>query len=295
MESMSATPPESEIDLTALTTARTLACGEVFGGNEPVHTAIELPGLHGVLYSHPCHGARGGDVHYLSVCGSGLLARVCIADVLGHGEVVAQVSAQMHAHLRRSVDVIDERRVFREMDRRLQHIGVRAMTTAVLLTYYPPSRRLTVSYAGHPPAWNFASSERRWTRLRVAGEDRAGVPMNLPLGTGFESGYDRSRLRPNVGDRLLIVTDGVLEAPSPTGEDFGVEGVERVLADTTLLSPESLVRALLDALAGHTTASTPGHDDVTIFVGEIVPGPKGPAVWHVLKNRLLTRVIPSLR
>ena len=32
-----------------------------------------------------------------------------------------------------------------------------------------------------------------------------------------------------------------------------------------------------------------------LFVGEIVPGPKGPAVWHVLKNRLLTRVTPSLR
>ena len=56
-----------------------------------------------------------------------------------------------------------------------------------------------------------------------------------------------------------------------------------------------LVEYLLDALAGHTGMSTPVHDDVTIFVGEIVQGPKGPAVWHVLKNRLLTRVIPSLR
>jgi sigma-B regulation protein RsbU (phosphoserine phosphatase) len=292
MENMSTTTSEMEIDLTA-TTARSLACGEVFGGNEPIHTTIELPGLHGVLYSHPCHGARGGDVHYVSVCGSGLLARVCIADVLGHGEVVAQVSAQMHAHLRRSVDVIDERRVFREMDRRLQDIGVRAMTTAALLTYYPPSRRLTVSYAGHPPAWILSSTERRWARLTVA--DRPGAPTNLPLGTGFKSDYGRSRQRMTEGDRLVIVTDGVLEAPSPAGDDFGVDGVERVLAETTLQSPESLVRALLDALAGHTGAPTPGHDDVTIFVGEIVPGPKGPAVWHVLKNRLLTRVIPSLR
>jgi sigma-B regulation protein RsbU (phosphoserine phosphatase) len=293
MKSMSATPSEMEIDLTALTTARTLACGEVFGGNEPIHTTIELPGVHGVLYSHPCHGARGGDVHYVSVCGSGLLARICIADVVGHGEVVAQVSAQMHAHLRRSVDVIDERRVFREMDRRLEEIGVRAMTTAALLTYYPPSRRLTVSYAGHPPAWILSTPEGRWARLNVA--DRPGVPMNLPLGTGFKSEYGRSRQRMTVGDRLVVVTDGVLEAPGPTGDEFGAEGVERVLAETTLQSPESLVRALLDALAGHTGLSTPVHDDVTIFVGEIVPGPRGPAVWHVLKNRLLTRVIPSLR
>jgi serine phosphatase RsbU (regulator of sigma subunit) len=295
MEVMSSTPLEGEVNLSTVATARTLACGEVFGGNEPVHTTIELPGLHGVLYSHPCHGARGGDVHYLSVCGSGLLARVCIADVLGHGEVVAQVSAQMHAHLRRSVDVIDERRVFREMDRRLQDIGVRAMTTAALLTYYPPSRRLTVSYAGHPPGWRCSSADGRWTRLSVAGEDRAGVAMNLPLGTGFESAYGRSRQRMTLGDRLVMVTDGVLEAPSATGEEFGEAGVERVLLDTTRHSPERLVRALLDALAAHTGGPGPVHDDVTIFVGEIVPGPKGPAVWHVLKNRLLTRVIPSLR
>jgi serine phosphatase RsbU (regulator of sigma subunit) len=169
------------------------------------------------------------------------------------------------------------------------------MTTAALFTYYPPSRRLTVSYAGHPPAWIVSVTDRRWTRLSVARADRPGVPMNLPLGTGFKSDYGRERQRMTVGDRLVVVTDGVLEAPSHTGDDFGAEGVERVLANTTLQSPESVVRALLDALATHTGASTPVHDDVTIFVGEIVPGPKGPAVWHVLKNRLLTRVIPSLR
>ena len=286
---------ESELDLAAVASPRSLACGEVFGGNEPIHTAIDLPGLHGVLYSHPCHGARGGDVHYMSVCGSGLLARVCIADVVGHGEVVAKVSAQMHAHLRRSVDVIDERRVFREMDRRLQAIGVRAMTTAALLTYYPPSRRLTVSYAGHPPGWIFSSADQRWTRLNVEAAQRAGLAMNLPLGTGLESAYDRARRRVDVGDRLVMVTDGVLEAPSPDGDEFGTGGVERVLHDITIQSAESLMRALLDRLSDHTGGSGSVHDDVTMFVGEIVPGPPGPAIWHVLKNRLLTRVIPSLR
>ena len=47
-----------------------LACGEVHGGNEPIHQAVALPGLHGVLYSHPCHGVRGGDVHYMSASAS---------------------------------------------------------------------------------------------------------------------------------------------------------------------------------------------------------------------------------
>jgi phosphoserine phosphatase RsbU/P len=293
MDDMSPTSLEGQLNLADLAAPRTLACGEVFGGNDRIHTAIELPGLHGVLYSHPHHGAKGGDVHYLSVCGSGLLARVCIADVLGHGDVVSQVSAQMHAHLRRSVDVIDERRVFREMDRRLQTMGVRAMTTAALLTYYPPSRRLTMSYAGHPPAWILSAADRRWSRLMVEGEDRSGVPRNLPLGTGFASSYSRVRQRMAIGDRLVLVTDGVLEAPNTAGDEFGDQGVERVLNDATLQSSESLVRALLDALAGHTGSTAPIHDDVTIYVGEVVPGPRGPALWHVLKNRLLTRVMPS--
>ena len=87
------------------------ACGEMKGGNGTIHAQVALPGLRGVLYSRPCAGASGGDIHYLSECGSGPLARVCLADVAGHGSAVAAVGAEMHAHLRRSVDVIATRRL----------------------------------------------------------------------------------------------------------------------------------------------------------------------------------------
>ena len=267
-----------------------LACGEVYGGNEPIHQAVSLPGVEGVLYSHPCHGARGGDVHYVSVCGSGLLARICVADVIGHGELVAKISAQMHAHLRRSVDVIDERRIFRMLDRRLQDLGLRAMTTAAIATYYPPSRRLTISYAGHPPAWIRAAADAEWSRLQLAGDTTPGVAMNMPLGSGFGSEYQRTRRRMMIGDRLLLITDGVLDAEDGAGAEFGVEGVERVLAATRDADAGTVVQGLLDALARHTGCNLPQHDDVTIFMGEIVAGPRGPALWHVLKNRLLTRI-----
>jgi serine phosphatase RsbU (regulator of sigma subunit) len=273
----------------------TLACGEVHGGNEPIHTAVDLPGLTGALYSRPCQGARGGDVHYLSVCGSGLLSRVCVADVAGHGEVVAKVSAQMHAHLRRSVDVLDERRVFREMDRRLKAIGIRAMTTAALLTYYPPSRRLTFSYAGHPPGWVRRADEAVWRRLEVEPTSPASGPSNLPLATGFDSDYGRARMQMRLGDRIMLVTDGVLDAPSPAGDEFGAAGVDRVLAQVGRQPSDEVARALLDALAAHTGVDEPAHDDVTVFVGEIVKGPPGPALWHVLKNRLFRRIIPLSR
>jgi serine phosphatase RsbU (regulator of sigma subunit) len=264
-----------------------LACGEVRGGNEPVFTEVLLPGLEGTLYSSPCHGPQGGDVHYLSVCGSGLLARVCLADVAGHGETIAAIGREMHQQLRNSVDIVDERRVLAALDARLATGEHRAITTAALLTYYPPARRLTVSYAGHPPAW--LHRQGAWAPLAVDQPKAARGPMDLPLGTGLGPSYSRGRHRLTPGDRVLVVTDGVLEAPSPGGVEFGAAGVEAVLTSCAG-SCAALAANLLDALRAHTGCDPLVHDDVTFFVGEFVDGPPGPAIWHVVKNRLLSRV-----
>jgi serine phosphatase RsbU (regulator of sigma subunit) len=262
------------------------ACGEVRGGNETVYASVELPGLRGILYSRPCHGPQGGDVHYLSVCASGLLSRICVADVAGHGQTVAAVGREMHAHLRHSVNTFDDRRVLSELDRRLDAESLHAITTAALLTYYHPSQRLTVSYAGHPPGWLYSAANDRWTRLDAAEPGpHEPKPIGLPLGTGLTSGYTRRRLHAAPGDRVLLVTDGVLEAPAPDGSEFGVAGVEAALAG----SPDDIAGRLLAALRAHAQIDELAHDDVTFFVGEFVDGPPGPALWHVLKNRVFGR------
>jgi serine phosphatase RsbU (regulator of sigma subunit) len=93
-----------------------LVCNEVWGGNRAFYGPVELPGLRGVLYSQASDGTRGGDVHYLSVCGSGLISRACLADVTGHGESVAAISETMHDLLRRSVNRMDERKVLQRLN-----------------------------------------------------------------------------------------------------------------------------------------------------------------------------------
>ena len=166
-----------------------LACGEVRGGNQMVHAAIDLPGLEGTLYSSACDGPHGGDIHYLSVCGSGLLTRLCLADVAGHGDAVAAVGREMYGQLRRSVDIIDERRVLRAIDRRVSSAEFATMTTAVLVTYYPPSKRLTVSYAGHPPAWYYTARTGTWASIEPEpAPSSSRGPVGLPLGTGLSPG-----------------------------------------------------------------------------------------------------------
>jgi hypothetical protein len=38
-------------------------------------------------------GASGGDVHYVSVCPNGLVSRIALADVSGHGQAVVLLGA----------------------------------------------------------------------------------------------------------------------------------------------------------------------------------------------------------
>jgi len=271
-------------------TGEGFTCGEVRGGNGFTHQLVELPGLRGVLYSRPCEGAHGGDIHYLSKCGSGLMSRVCLADVAGHGEAVSAIGRGIHDHLRRSVDVIDERKVLSRFNARLNAGSVQAMTTVVLTTYYPPRRRLTVCYAGHPVGWLYRAETSRWTMLQSEATPPTTGPvfLDIPIGLGFTPAFTRHRFRVSPGDRLLLITDGVLETTSPDDNQFDRHGIDRLLEAGGGTCQEVADR-LLAALHRHADADALGHDDVTFFLGEIVEGPPGPALWHVVKNRLLNR------
>jgi serine phosphatase RsbU (regulator of sigma subunit) len=274
-------------DVVRFEAAARFTCGEVRGGNTPIHEQVELPGIRGVLYSSPCGGARGGDVHYLSICGSGLLSRMCLADVAGHGQTVEAIGREMHACLRRSVDMVDQRRVLSALDARLVATGLSAQTTAALATYYPPSRRLSVSYAGHPPGWIYRVADRRWAPLLSQDASPGRGLTDLPLGTGLAPAFTRHRFVMEQGDRVLLVTDGVLEAVSPDGAHFGDAAMEALLRADTGGDLESLPMALLESLHSHACSDRLTHDDVSFLVVEFVAGPPGPALWHVVKNRLL--------
>jgi serine phosphatase RsbU (regulator of sigma subunit) len=266
------------------------ACGEVRGGNDIAHSLVDLPGLRGIVYSRPCEGASGGDIHYLSRCGSGLMARVCLADVAGHGPMVAAVGREIHDHLRRSVDVVDERKVFTRFNSRLESQRLLTMTTAVLVTYYPPSRRLTVSYAGHPRGWLYRGAERAWEPLYLPVQPPPTRPayIDLPLGVGLPTTFTRHRFKVQPGDRVLLITDGVLETTSPDDAPFDTHGVEAILKSGAA-GYEELAARLVTALHEHAEVDHLAHDDVTFFLGEFTEGPRGPALWHVVKNRLLQR------
>lgn len=261
-------------------------CSEIWGGNRPIDRDVHAPGMRGRLFSRPCDGGSGGDVHYLSVCGSGLLSRLCIADVAGHGEAVSSVSRQIHGLLRKFMNNLDQRRVLAELNRTLESADEPILTTAAAFSYYPPSRTLSYSYAGHPPAWYYDRSLQRWSVLELPPASGRGL-FNLPLSVDSRATFTRGKRRVEMGDRLFILSDGVLEAPAPDGELFGVERVSELLARHRAEPPTQLAEHIIAALVSFTNGQPLNHDDVTLMLLEFEPGPVGPAIWHAVRNRLL--------
>jgi sigma-B regulation protein RsbU (phosphoserine phosphatase) len=265
-------------------------CAEIWGGNRAVQAPIELPGIRGWVFSQPCEGGRGGDIHYLSICSSGLISRMCLADVAGHGRSVALASGEIYRLLRRYMNNFDERRVLSDLNERLLANREARMTTAVTASYFPPLRRLSLSCAGHPPAWLYRQKEDRWQRVPslTDGSPAPGL-VDLPLATDAQTSFSRRKFQVAPGDRLLLVTDGVLEAPAPEGELYGEARLARMLEENRQADVQVLAQAIVDDVVAYTRDPLLSHDDVTLLLTEIVTGPPGLGVWEMVKNRVLGR------
>ena len=148
-------------------TPERMQCMEVWGGNSGVNRAFEMPGLETWVFSKPhLESVAGGDVYYLSSCASGRITRMLLADVSGHGPAVADLATGLRNLMRKNVNLVKQSRFVTGMNRQFLRLSEQgAFATAVVATFFQPTRRLTVCNAGHPPPLLFDASENRWSPI----------------------------------------------------------------------------------------------------------------------------------
>jgi PAS domain S-box-containing protein len=100
--------------------------------------------------------------------------------------------------------------------------------------------------------------------------DRAGMVIqsfassNLPLGivSSAESPFSPVEFHLGAGSQVVMCSDGVLEAVSRTGVDFGAERLQRALAAA---SPETRLASVTQALTDHLGGGQ-AHDDMSLLI-----------------------------
>ncbi|MBT8485087.1 MAG: SpoIIE family protein phosphatase [Phycisphaerae bacterium] len=187
-----------------------------------------------------------------------------IADAAGHGPAAATVVAMLNAILSASPAELDEPGDLLRFANR--HLYAKRLdgtfVTAILARYDPVSRWLTYARAGHPPALLMTPDPdgARLERLEEAG--------GLPLGIEADVHYDEQTVEMKPGQTLVLYTDGVTEAMSPTGAQFEVGGIERSLNECSG-EPDCVIGHVGQALRAHEAGRRPA-DDQTVLVLKVL-------------------------
>jgi len=247
-----------------------LICSGIWGGIRNRDQDISTGGLAAALYSSSCDGGKGGDIYFVGACKGCSLTRVAVADVVGHGQAVSDVSQYVYDSLKAHICDPDSGIILSEMNQLATRRGLDAMTTAVIVAYSGARSEAYLSYAGHPPVFLKRANEATWS---VVGSDRqdngsGGPGVDLPLAVDPDTVYRQQVTAVSPGDRLFIYTDGVTEAPNARGELFGAARLNAVLDANAQNSPSQLRTAVLQALHGH-TGNGLTHDDVTLIAMRI--------------------------
>lgn len=243
-----------------------IRCAEVWGGIRNAELEAVTSGVRASLFSSSCEGGEGGDVYYFSVCGADSLTRVALADVTGHGQTVSQVGRWLYDALAARMNSARGDRVLAELNNLADHYGFAAVSTLAVAQFYRRNSQLYVSYAGHPPALVYRRSDNSWQPLEVPEE--AGL-VNLPIGVSDQTRYAQHGMPLVSGDRVLLYTDGVIEAPGADHTLFGMARLLSVVERHAGAPLEEFRSAILEAVRTHTGGSL-AHDDVTVLALEVI-------------------------
>jgi len=206
----------------------------------------------------PAYEVGGDSFDY--ACGMSAMA-AGIFDAMGHGLTAARLSAFGVATYRnarrRGDDLEGQARAIHEAVRDcFEREGY--MTGQVWSIDLLAPENTTVVCAGHPhPILQHRSTTPEPRPLR------GGLPFGVP----FDNVLHAEPFPLEPGDRLTMFSDGILDATPDDGDEFGMESLYSVLAETRSAPPREATRRIIQAVRQHRAADL--VDDATVLIVDI--------------------------
>ena len=216
----------------------------------------EVHNLSTIDYAGHCVAARevGGDYYDFLDAGDRTVGFV-LGDVSGKGVPAALLMANLQACFRSQEPhtLLQPGHVLETVNRHFfDSTTAERFATLFFGIYDDRTRSLRYVNCGHVPPM----------LLRASGEMETLDPTATPIGAfrHWDCAEREVTLRP--GDTLLVYSDGVTEAESPAGEDFGEERLTRCLRQSSGMPAPSLVHCIVENVSEFSHGSR--YDDVTV-------------------------------
>ena len=216
----------------------------------PVVAGYELQGI-----SFPCYEI-GGDYYDFIERDDGRLV-IALGDVSGKGTAAALLMSSLHAAIHAqtgSHDTIVE--TISAVNRYLaDNIPNNRFVTLFYAELDPESGAVSFLNAGHNPP----------LIVHAAGTVEQLASGGLPLGIKADADYREGRTTLQMGDVLVIYSDGVTEAASPSGEEFGPTRLYEVVSRNVDASAAG-IRDRIESALTKFSQGTQAADDITLVI-----------------------------
>jgi phosphoserine phosphatase RsbU/P len=196
---------------------------------------------------------------------------VLVADVTGHGVPAALIASMLKvAFAGQTAHADDPARVLAGLNRALCGKFEEHFVTAAYVFVDLDNLILRYAGAGHPP---LLLAPRSNGHARES-ESREIEANGLMLGLFPEATYTSVEIPLDAGDRLLLYTDGILEAMNTAREEFGKSRLKKFLSASSS-STAHLADSLLLELRrwSGADAGRAQDDDITLLVLDFHPSP----------------------
>jgi len=216
----------------------------------PSVPGYELQGI-----SFPCYEI-GGDYYDFIQREDGRLV-IALGDVSGKGTAAALLMSSLHAAIHAQTGSHDTL------------VETISAVNRYLADNIPPNRFVTLFYAELDPesgAVSFLNAGHNPPLIvHAAGTVEQLASGGLPLGIKADADYREGRTHLQMGDVLVIYSDGVTEAASPSGEEFGPTRLYEVVSRNVDASAAG-IRDRIESALTKFSQGTQAADDITLVI-----------------------------
>ncbi len=202
----------------------------------------------------------GGDFYDAALVDDKNLV-IAIADVMGKGVPAAMFAAIFRSHLLARPELAPTPGKMLSWMNRVLYAdlsGVDMFVTAQIIHMDLETRKVTLASAGHCPAFIVEGDKNKLREICGDGS---------PLGIAIDSVFPEESFIMGPNARLLMFTDGLVEARNPSGRAFGSVAAADLLKTSAIddLDAPATIRTILDGIADfqHGTAPT---DDISLVL-----------------------------
>ncbi len=215
----------------------------------------------------------GGDCFDLWTLPDGRLA-ILLADASGHGLAPAMIVSQVRTLVRAlSESEAHPQGLLKRVNSRLADDLESSRFVTAFLGFLRPDGQLEWASAGHGPMYWCCDSKGDMQTLESTG---------LPL--GVQSDWldldDPTPLQLDPHGMIVVFSDGIFEAPGPTGEMFGVDRVREILSKSCGSKCADIIATLRTAVQKWQGKTEPIDDQTVVIARRLLPAgvePEPPA------------------